>query len=132
MHKDLVVDLPPNTSATTSNGTTTNGAITNGAANGTTNGETEEEPDEIEIIGSTKLCRIHGMYSAKKRRFISIQGHPEYTPGIVSESLKIRTDAGIFSPDQYREMMGRVNDRHDGHLIAAVFLKFIAEGVVNL
>lgn len=133
MHKDLVVDLPPNTNTiTTSNGTTAIGTTTNGAANGTTNGEAEEEPDEIEIIGSTKLCKIHGMYSAKKRRFISIQGHPEYTPGIVSESLKIRADAGIFSPDQYREMMGRVNDRHDGHLIGAVFLKFIADGVVDL
>ena len=119
MHKDIVVNLPLNTNAITT-------------TNGTTNGEAEEEPDEIEILGSTELCKIQGMYSAKKRRFISIQGHPEYTSEIVSEVLKIRTDAGIFSPDQYREMMSRVNNRHDGQLTAAVFLKFIAEGVVGL
>jgi GMP synthase-like glutamine amidotransferase len=84
-------------------------------------------PAGAENLGATETCAIQGMYDAVAKRYISVQGHPEFTEEIVREILDVRRELGIFSEEQYEEMIGRVGKDHDGLLIARAFLKFVAE-----
>lgn len=82
------------------------------------------EPD-IENLGATELCAVHGM--VLPGRFISVQGHPEFRQEIVEEILEVRKGLGVFTEKQYDEMMSRVTNKHDGVLVARVFLKFLLD-----
>lgn len=87
---------------------------------------TDLPPDTVNL-GSTDRCAIQGMFSPK--RFVSVQGHPEFTNEIVSEILEARREAGIFTDEEFKDMMGRVENEHDGVIVAKAFLKFALEGV---
>lgn len=65
------------------------------------------------------------MYAAG--RLISVQGHPEFTGKIVQEILETRHDQKIFNDELFADAEGRVNNAHDGVLIAAGFLRFMRE-----
>ncbi|TGZ82353.1 glutamine amidotransferas-like protein class-I [Ascodesmis nigricans] len=78
-------------------------------------------------IGATDRCSIQGLYSPGK--FISVQGHPEFTDEIVTEILTSRHDLGVFTDEEYGDMMGRVENEHDGVVIAKAFLRFVVEGL---
>lgn len=84
-----------------------------------------EIPMGTENIGSTLTCKIQGLYS--QRRLITLQGHPEFTSEIVREILEIRKKGGIFTREIFTEMIGRVDDKHDGMVVARAFLKFMRE-----
>ena len=79
-------------------------------------------PAGAEVVASNAVCSNQAMYVPK--RLISVQGHPEFTSEIVSEILELRHKKGTFPDDVYRGGMDRVNDHHDGILIAKAFLKF--------
>jgi GMP synthase-like glutamine amidotransferase len=81
--------------------------------------------DEVELLGSTPLCQIHGMYT--KGRLISIQGHPEFTKDIVTEIVETRHGQGIFDDATYQDAMKRVGKDHDGVVVAQAFLRFLLE-----
>ncbi|KAA8904982.1 class I glutamine amidotransferase-like protein [Sphaerosporella brunnea] len=85
-------------------------------------------PEDAENLGATDKCAIQGMYS-ETRGFITVQGHPEFTPKIVDEILRARRKAGIFSEEQFEDMISRLENAHDGVLVANAFLKFVKEGV---
>ena len=76
-------------------------------------------------LGVSERCEIQGMYDEEKGRYISVQGHPEFTPEIVAEILTVRRDAGIFTMEEWEDMMARVKNKHDGTEVAAVFLRFL-------
>lgn len=76
-------------------------------------------------LGSSSRCAIQGMFDEARGRYISVQGHPEFTPEIVAEILTVRRDAGIFSMAEWQEMMARLKNGHHGTEIAAVFLMFL-------
>ena len=82
-------------------------------------------PEGIENLGYTDTCKIQGMY--KRGRFISVQGHPEFTPGIVRELLDKRLEMGIFTKEMYAESIARVENQHDGIAVGAAFLRFLLE-----
>ncbi|KAI5795528.1 class I glutamine amidotransferase-like protein [Geopyxis carbonaria] len=81
-------------------------------------------PSGASNLGSTDKCMIQGMY--EPGRYISIQGHPEFTGEIVREILTLRHSTGIFTDEEYKDMIGRVDDEHDGVLVAKGFLSFVA------
>ncbi len=60
-------------------------------------------------------------------RAVTVQGHPEFTEGIVREILESRHNANILADDIYESGVGRVADRHDGVAIAKAFLTFMRE-----
>jgi GMP synthase-like glutamine amidotransferase len=84
-------------------------------------------PDGAENLGATETCKIQGMVDVKGR-YISVQGHPEFTEEIVTEILGVRKQLGVFGEEQYAEMMSRVGNKHDGVSIAEAFLRFVEEG----
>lgn len=65
------------------------------------------------------------MYSP--RRFITVQGHPEFNEEIETEIVHNRAKAGIFNDEQAREALSRVGNEHDGVAIGAKFLEFLLD-----
>jgi GMP synthase-like glutamine amidotransferase len=49
-------------------------------------------------LGSTDVCPIQGMVNTCNT-VLCVQGHPEYTPGVVMEIIRARQASGIFTPD---------------------------------
>lgn len=84
-----------------------------------------ELPEGIENLGSTDACQLQGMY--KRGKFISVQGHPEFTPDIVKELVHARTEMGIFTKEMHDDAMNRLWDRHDGITVGCAFLRFMME-----
>jgi GMP synthase-like glutamine amidotransferase len=78
--------------------------------------------EQVRLLGSTDRCQIQGMYVPG--RFITVQGHPEFTAEIVSEMVEGRHKLGIFDDTMYKDFMSRMG-RDDGMAIALVFLKFL-------
>ncbi|RDL30720.1 uncharacterized protein BP5553_10065 [Venustampulla echinocandica] len=84
-----------------------------------------EYPEGVEKLAYTDTCPVQGMYV--KNRFITVQGHPEFTEEIVRELLAVRHESGIFDGATFGEGMGRVADGQDGVVVARAFLKFLLE-----
>jgi hypothetical protein len=61
-------------------------------------------------------------------RYITVQGHPEFTGEIMDEILNNRHKAGIFSDEVYEDGMKRAPIEHDGVIIARAFLNFMKHG----
>jgi GMP synthase-like glutamine amidotransferase len=84
-----------------------------------------EYPDGVEKLGASPRCLVQGMY--KKNEFISVQGHPEFTEGIMIELVKTRNKQGIFDDTQAKDALTRSGEHHDGVNIAKAFLRFLLE-----
>lgn len=84
-----------------------------------------ECPSNVIPLGSSPLCAVQGMYVPGK--FISVQGHPEYSEFIVSEIIKMRTKTGLFTGVQSADAQRRVGNEHDGVAIGEVFLNFLLD-----
>lgn len=82
-------------------------------------------PAGSEPLARTDLCPVQGMYVPG--RYITVQGHPEFTAEIVSEILRVRHAAGIFPDDVFDEAMRRAVLEQDGVKIAVAFLTFMRE-----
>ena len=65
------------------------------------------------------------MYAPK--RFISVQGHPEFQGSFVRTMLEARHKMGIIDKSDFEDAIRRVDDEQDGALIGGVFLKFLLE-----
>ncbi|KAJ9300607.1 hypothetical protein DTO271G3_1771 [Paecilomyces variotii] len=82
-------------------------------------------PPNVIPLGSSPRCAVQGMYSP--RRFISVQGHPEFTTEIISDILEARAKAGIFAGEEFKDAMARVGNENDGLAVGVAFLKFLLE-----
>ncbi|KAL0930329.1 GMP synthase [Colletotrichum truncatum] len=82
-------------------------------------------PPGSESLAYTSLCPVQGFYAPKK--YITVQGHPEFTGPIVSEVLNIRHKAGIFTDEMFTDAINRTHIEHDGVSIARGFLRFLRE-----
>lgn len=76
-------------------------------------------------LADTDVCPVQGMLVPGK--VITVQGHPEFTEGIVREILESRHDSKIISDELYKSGIDRVANEHDGLTIARAFLKFMRE-----
>lgn len=84
-----------------------------------------EYPTNVIPLGSSPRCAVQGMYLPGK--FITVQGHPEFTGFIVSEIVKTRAQMGVFSEEMTEDAFNRANIEHDGIAIGKVFLNFLLE-----
>ena len=83
-------------------------------------------PSDVTLLGSSPRCAVQGMYSP--RRFVGVQGHPEFTGWIETEIIETRAKAGVFGEEQARDALQRAGKEHDGVSIGTTFLKFLLEG----
>lgn len=80
-------------------------------------------PLAISNIAQTGFCTNQAFY--RPGRWVSVQGHPEFTEEMVTEILDMRR--GILPPEAYNSAMERVGREHDGVAIAQAFLRFLSE-----
>ncbi|KAH6894552.1 class I glutamine amidotransferase-like protein [Thelonectria olida] len=83
-------------------------------------------PPESIPLGSNDICAVQGMYSPG--RYITVQGHPEFTEEIITEILFNRRTVGIFNEAEYQDGMRRAPIPHDGVTIARAFINFWRDG----
>ncbi|OLN95729.1 putative glutamine amidotransferase-like protein C13C5.04-like protein 1 [Colletotrichum chlorophyti] len=82
-------------------------------------------PPGSESLAYTSLCPVQSFYSPK--RYLTVQGHPEFTGPIMREILHSRHEAGIFDKEMFTEAINRADAEHDGVSIARGFLRFLRE-----
>ncbi|KAJ5599732.1 hypothetical protein VI817_000867 [Penicillium citrinum] len=82
-------------------------------------------PQGVTLLGHSPRCAIQGMYAP--RRFISVQGHPEFTEWMETEIIQTRAKTGVFNEDLAQDGLSRVGNEHDGVAIGTAFLKFLLE-----
>lgn len=87
--------------------------------------EPEQLPDGVENLATTEVCKIHGLY--KKGVFISVQGHPEYTPDIMHELITVREKSGVFTKEMAKDGMKNRLNPQDGVVVGSAFLRFLIE-----
>ena len=83
-------------------------------------------PEGVEELGSSDKCKVQGMYLRGK--FITVQGHPEFTEEIVRELVEYRYETGVFDKQTYEDGIRKVARQHDGVIVAQAFLRFLQEG----
>ncbi|KAL2076253.1 hypothetical protein VTL71DRAFT_1196 [Oculimacula yallundae] len=84
-----------------------------------------EYPEGAEELAYTDKCSVQAMYVP--RRYISVQGHPEFTEDIMREIVKVRHATGLFTDEMEKDAIERVDRYQDGVVVAATFLKFLLE-----
>ena len=85
--------------------------------------EVKSLPPSTSPLASTSTCAVQAMYSPGK--YITVQGHPEFTTDIVREVCDVRHGTGLFSDDMYEDAVERAGREHDGVAIAKVFVRFL-------
>lgn len=83
-------------------------------------------PSDAIPLGSNEFCEVQGMYLPGK--YLTVQGHPEFTHEIISEILFNRHTVGIFTDEVYEDGIQRSAIPHDGVAVARAFLQFIKHG----
>ncbi|KAI9732379.1 MAG: hypothetical protein M1834_001587 [Cirrosporium novae-zelandiae] len=84
-----------------------------------------EYPEGVQDLGESDRCKVQAMYVPRK--FISVQGHPEFNGEIMNELLESRHAQGIFDDKTFEDSMGRAKNHHDGVAVAAAFLRFLLD-----
>ncbi|KAI0873568.1 putative class I glutamine amidotransferase [Hypoxylon argillaceum] len=80
-------------------------------------------PPGVVQLAKTDICANQAMYVPG--RFISVQGHPEFTEDMVRELLNMRKYGGIIADEIYQDGMNRVGNKQDGVAVAQAFLRFL-------
>ena len=86
----------------------------------------ETFPADAIPLGSNQNCAVQAMYCPGK--YITVQGHPEFTQDIITEILERRHGAGIFPDDVYDSGIKRASLEHDGVTVGKAFINFMRHG----
>jgi GMP synthase (glutamine-hydrolysing) len=84
-------------------------------------------PSETHILGESTICSNQIMIS---KRFISFQGHPEFSNAYVADLASLRRDLKVFSNELYQQVINNIDNDLDSNIIADFILLFLA-GKVN-
>lgn len=84
-----------------------------------------ELPPSASPLASTAICENQGMYC--KNRYITVQGHPEFTKEIEDEIIRTRFELGAFTKEMFEDGMQRLEEHDDGIVVAQAFLRFLLE-----
>jgi hypothetical protein len=85
-------------------------------------------PPSFHLLGSTSVTRNQGMVqfsdlnarvpevdgSMPSIHILTLQGHPEFTTGIVKEIIRVRGKSGAMDKDTAENGLIRADDRNDG------------------
>lgn len=85
--------------------------------------EVKSLPPASANLAFTPSCSVQAMHSPG--RYITVQGHPEFTGDIVREVCDVRHGTGVFSDEIYGDAVERAGREHDGVAIARVFVRFL-------
>ncbi|PHH59619.1 hypothetical protein CDD81_2804 [Ophiocordyceps australis] len=83
-------------------------------------------PADAVPLASNAFCPVQAMY--QPGRYLTVQGHPEFTNEIISEILFNRHTVGIFTDQVYEDGIRRSAEPHDGVAVGRAFLRFMQQG----
>jgi hypothetical protein len=69
------------------------------------------DPDQCIPVSGGSIPQIH---------ILTVQGHPEFTGGIVKKVIKARSKSGVMDKDTAEDGLARADKRNDGVDIAKV------------
>jgi hypothetical protein len=69
------------------------------------------DPDARIPVPGGSIPQIH---------ILTLQGHPEFTAGIVKKVIRARSESGVMDKDTAKDGLDRAEDRNDGVDIARV------------
>lgn len=84
-----------------------------------------DPPKEVQVLGSTPDCGVQGMYV--KGRFLTTQGHPEFTETMTAELVEARHRHGTFDEPTRQDYRTRAAWKHDGALVSETYMKFLLD-----
>ena len=87
-------------------------------------------PPGFELLGSTDLCHNQGMvkYTPDESgglaklsdiQILTVQGHPEFTKGIVSMLVGFRAEKGILTPECAKDAIKRNELMNEAHVVVS-------------
>jgi hypothetical protein len=65
--------------------------------------------------------------STSQIHVLTVQGHPEFTTGIVKEIIKVRRAGGAMDRDTAESGLVRADERNDGHSIGGVIWEVLLQ-----
>ncbi|KAH9975239.1 class I glutamine amidotransferase-like protein [Lactifluus volemus] len=91
-------------------------------------------PPSFHLLGSTLISRNQGMVRfadpdiplpasdapIPQIHILTLQGHPEFTTGIVKEIIRARNESGVMDNDTVEDAWSRADGRNDGRLVGKV------------
>ncbi|KAI8906530.1 hypothetical protein PhCBS80983_g01003 [Powellomyces hirtus] len=80
-------------------------------------------PPRFEVISSTEKCPVQMM--ARGERYLTIQGHPEFVPGVVVEIVKARRASKVFSEEVADLALSQVDNMVDNIWFGQKMLGFM-------
>jgi len=98
-------------------------------------------PPSFHLLGSTSISRIQGMVqfsdsdaripepdgSIPQIHILTVQGHPEFTTGIVKEIIRARRESGMMDKVTAENGLVRADERNDGDRIARVIWEVLLQ-----
>lgn len=81
----------------------------------------EDVPPEAALLASTDRCSNQGFFLSK--RYLTFQGHPEFTRDIVEELVQARYQ--LLGQELHDDALKRCSDQNDGPLIAKIMVQFL-------
>jgi len=98
-------------------------------------------PSSFHLLGSTSISRNQGMVQFSdldasptvvdrpipQIHILTLQGHPEFTAGVVKEVIKVRGERGIIDKDTAENGLVRADERDDGISIGGVIWQVLLQ-----
>ena len=98
-------------------------------------------PPSFHLLGSTSASKNQGMVKfydsdagtpepddlISQIHILTVQGHPEFTTGIMREVLRARKESGVIDKDTAESGLARADVRNDGESIARVIWEVILQ-----
>lgn len=88
-------------------------------------------PDNFALLGSTIDCEVQGMVSPPNAeeladvRIFCLQGHPEFSPPVVTEIINVREAKGVLSKELANKSREYAALHDEGVRIGATILRII-------
>ncbi|KAJ3041283.1 hypothetical protein HK097_002304 [Rhizophlyctis rosea] len=79
-------------------------------------------PPSFEVYASTTLCPVQGLIQPNK--YLTIQAHPEFNGGVVTEIIKARKIIGVWPEETADKYLSTVNEPLDGVWFGAKIIGF--------
>ncbi|ORY00107.1 class I glutamine amidotransferase-like protein [Basidiobolus meristosporus CBS 931.73] len=86
-------------------------------------------PPGLEVLCSSDLCEVQAML--KPNHILTVQAHPEFTPGIVEEITRSREQQGKFTPEMASSVYSKLTLPDDSIWFATKIVEFFMGNFVE-
>jgi len=85
-------------------------------------------PPEADVLGGNEISPVEIFY--KKNHYLGIQGHPEFSAGVVEAILNSKEEGGLIPKEQINEAMKTLNTANDADWVSRLMVGFITKSTL--